>query len=334
MAIIGDRLSQGQEGDQPMKTSLTRKLVLLGLLIATICLGGYHTAYSADPDLPNKPGQVNFGGFVKGPGPDKGAVLTVAEVNPLFKTVRQLGIGGIRFYTSAPLKGSTESQPSLARKAGFTFIASGPWISKDKGANKREIGYQNTELKRGNIDLCIVGSEVMRRGDLKPEELIECIKQMKATAGKVPVTTDDTPDAILANPEVVAELDKIMFNPYPFWSGTNIDDAFAELVATYNKIKAKYPGKEIIIGETGWPSAGKTVGRAVPNPENSLKYMEKVLNWTNANHIRCFYFEAFDEPWKVAQEGPQGAHWGLWTKDSVLKPGVLEIFKQKPISPK
>ena len=39
-----------------------------------------------------------------------------------------------------------------------------------------------------------------------------------------------------------------------------------------------------------------------------------------------FYFEAFDELWKAAHEGPQGACWGLWEEEGVLKPGMHEIF--------
>jgi exo-beta-1,3-glucanase (GH17 family) len=39
-----------------------------------------------------------------------------------------------------------------------------------------------------------------------------------------------------------------------------------------------------------------------------------------------YYFEAFDESWKAAYEGPQGAHWGSWTQDGTLKPGMQAVF--------
>src|ERR1700687_4519577 len=50
------------------------------------------------------------------------------------------------------------------------------------------------------------------------------------------------------------------------------------------------------------------------------------LTWASANNIPAFYFEAFDETWKVASEGPQGAHWGIWDTTGVIKPGMDAFF--------
>lgn len=34
---------------------------------------------------------------------------------------------------------------------------------------------------------------------------------------------------------------------------------------------------------------------------------------------QIFYFAAFDEAWKVGDEGDVGAYWGLWDKEGLPK---------------
>ena len=324
-----------------MKKVLVFALVLVALVLLAGCGGGGNSnnngggnggngTVTVNP--PNKP-RVSFGPFVDPTqNPDNGSKATPDKVAQLLAIMRQYSIIGTKFYSCAPLLNSTQTEESIARALGFTDIVGSSWLNKNATTNAQENGYLNAEINNGNVDLAIAGCEALHRGDLTPAQLLVYINQVKlvAAAKGVPVTTDDVYDEILAHPEVVAACDKIAINIYPFWDGVSIDNAFTTFLAHYNAVKAKYPGKEIIIGETGWPSAGNTVGQAVPNPANALKYAEQILNWSNATGVKCYYFEAFDEPWKVANEGPQGAHWGLWDKDGVLKPGLLNIFNETP----
>ena len=41
--------------------------------------------------------------------------------------------------------------------------------------------------------------------------------------------------------------------------------------------------------------------------------------WARQDGVEVFYFEAFDEAWKVGAEGDVGAYWGLWDKDGQPK---------------
>lgn len=84
--------------------------------------------------------------------------------------------------------------------------------------------------------------------------------------------------------------------------------------------------KPIHIGETGWASIdadnhyfGNKGSRASDEFKERL-YYEMMRNWTNENGISCFYFEAFDEPWKDSQN-PKGSenHFGLFTVDGKAK---------------
>src|SRR3954452_6196764 len=61
---------------------------------------------------------------------------------------------------------------------------------------------------------------------------------------------------------------------------------------------------------------------AVPSPANADQYSLQYLTWAGANNIQSFYFEAFDETWKISSEGPQGAHWGIWDTTGLIKSGM------------
>ena len=45
-----------------------------------------------------------------------------------------------------------------------------------------------------------------------------------------------------------------------------------------------------------------------------------IREWTNSANLSCFYFEAFDEPWKDSQNtGGSENHFGLFTVDGKAK---------------
>ena len=82
--------------------------------------------------------------------------------------------------------------------------------------------------------------------------------------------------------------------------------------------------KPIHIGETGWATTsnghyGPDGSRATDEYKQALFY-EHMREWTNANNISCFYFEAFDEPWKDSHNrlGSEN-HFGLFTVDGQAK---------------
>jgi hypothetical protein len=130
----------------------------------------------------------------------------------------------------------------------------------------------------------------------------------------------------MANPGVLTECDFILANFYPYWEGVDVNAAAAWLHSRYQRMVAVASGKEIIVSETGWPSGGNTIGDAVPSPENAAFFFKNFISWARAEGLEYFYFEALDEPWKSAYEGPQGAHWGVWDKDGNLKPGMEAVF--------
>ena len=57
----------------------------------------------------------------------------------------------------------------------------------------------------------------------------------------------------------------------------------------------------------------------MPSFENAIRYFINAYQWADEEDIEIFYFSAFDEAWKVAEEGDVGAYWGLWDKEGTVK---------------
>ena len=82
------------------------------------------------------------------------------------------------------------------------------------------------------------------------------------------------------------------------------------------KVAAAFPDKEILIGETGWPSAGRMREGALPSPSNQARVIHDILALAKRDNFRVNVIEAFDQPWKRRLEGTVGGHWGLFDADS------------------
>lgn len=89
--------------------------------------------------------------------------------------------------------------------------------------------------------------------------------------------------------------------------------------------------KEIHIGETGWASYTNTMygteGSHAADEYNQKLYYQSLHEWTNSAGISCFYFEAFDEPWKD-DKNPGGSenHFGLFGVNGTVKMPLWESY--------
>src|SRR5262249_16884602 len=98
----------------------------------------------------------------------------------------------------------------------------------------------------------------------------------------------------------------------------SIDNAMTTLKESYQHMVDTFPGKHIVIYETGWPSAGPPQGDAVPGEANQARYFQEFVSWAKQKKIPYFYFDAFDEAWKVNESGV-GTYWGLYQQNGVVK---------------
>jgi len=89
--------------------------------------------------------------------------------------------------------------------------------------------------------------------------------------------------------------------------------------------------KPIHIGETGWASIDNHLygpeGSGAADEYKQFLYHQKMRAYCLAEGMACFYFEAFDEPWKDGNN-PQGSenHFGLITVDGEVKMPLWSLF--------
>jgi hypothetical protein len=81
--------------------------------------------------------------------------------------------------------------------------------------------------------------------------------------------------------------------------------------------------RPIHIGETGWASLDNSFygdeGTCVASEYIASVFYENVHQWIDEEEISCFYFEAFDEPWKSKGTAGSESHFGLFTVDGRAK---------------
>ena len=264
---------------------------------------------------------LNFSPYLDGQDPNQGSSVSEEQIRNRMEIIAPYTKWIRTFGCSLGL----ENAGRIARELGLK-AAIGAWLDDDLASNEEEMQNLVTAAKDGYVDLAIVGSEVLLRGDITEDQLIEYINYFRNEVSWVPVTTAEVYTELLTHPNVMDACDVICVNYYPYWEGKGVHQAIAYLHALHQEVLAKANGKEVVVSETGWPSDGNPVGDAIPSIENACLYFLNFVSWARAEGVNYFYFEAFDEEWKAAYEGPQGAHWGVWYKDGTLKPCMQGVF--------
>jgi GPH family glycoside/pentoside/hexuronide:cation symporter len=207
-----------------------------------------------------------------------------------------------------------------ARSLGMKFGA-GAWLGRDTQENDGYMAKVIEAAQSGAVDLAIIGNETLLRNDLTPAQLHGYIEQFKNSVPDFPVCFAEVARFIYENPEIIEPCDFVGMHHYPYWEGVHTDKAIEDFDAAYRKVRSVAHGKEIRVLETGWPSAGRKSANflpasgkddAVASPANARKYFKEFSAWAKKNDVKFYWFEAFDEAWKVESEGPPGAHWGMW----------------------
>lgn len=211
-----------------------------------------------------------------------------------------------------------ERIPKIAREFNLKTLV-GAWLGEDNELNEDEIKGLIQLTKEGYVDIAAVGNEVMYRGDLTEEELIDYMQRVKKEIPNTPMGYVDAYYEFTDRPNITENCDVILANCYPYWEGCSIEYSLVYMKQMYYQAMAAGNGKKVIITETGWPSQGENLEGAYPGYENALKYFINAQNWSKEDNIEMFYFSAFDESWKISAEGDVGAYWGIWDKDENLK---------------
>ena len=114
------------------------------------------------------------------------------------------------------------------------------------------------------------------------------------------------PNSALKNviSDIVRESHFIYCNLYPNWDVVNsgiptavsaVGNAFLGIRNVFKQIN---PNIEVAIGETGWPSQGKSFNNSPNSVSNLVNFWTQMGQWASSNQVKIQMFEAFDEPWK------------------------------------
>ncbi|MFD2561034.1 glycoside hydrolase family 17 protein [Aquimarina rubra] len=208
--------------------------------------------------------------------------------------------------------------PKIAKEYGIKTMV-GAWLGDDDEINQKEVANLIELCEKGYVDIAAVGNEVMYRGDLTEQQLLDFINHAKSKIKNVPVGYVDAYYEFVDHPRISDACDIILANCYPFWEGCDMDYSLLYMKDMYQRALRAGKGKKVIISETGWPSEGTNLEGAFPSYENAMKYFINTQKWSAEDDIEIFFFSSFDESWKVGAEGDVGAYWGIWDKNEQLK---------------
>ncbi len=215
--------------------------------------------------------------------------------------------------------------PAIAQEFGLK-VSLGIWLGKDRAKNAIQIAHALKLLssRPAAVTRIYVGNEPILRGELTPAQVIAYIAEVRKGLPKdlkIEITTAEPWHRWLAHPELGAAVDVIGAHIFPSHDGVPIDYALTDFEERYAALTKAFPGKRILISETGWPLAGATNQAAVASADNAAKFLRAFLKVAEARHYDYSLVEAYDQPWKASDEN--GAMWGLFTDDGKPK---FEVF--------
>ncbi|KHN94402.1 Glycoside hydrolase, superfamily [Metarhizium album ARSEF 1941] len=220
----------------------------------------------------------------------------------------------------------------------------GVWQDGNATTNSRQLNQMWDILEQYGqepFEGVIVGNEILFREEMTITQLGNILdgvrKNLTSKNIKLPVASSDLGDDWQQG--LADKSDYIMANIHPFFAGVAADQAASWTYSFWtNKDQQfwKSDKSKNVISETGWPSRGgkhcgasNTCGPSTPGAVASADGMNRFMNdWVCqalANGTNYFWFEAFDEPWKIRfnEAGKEWEdQWGLMDVNRKLKSGV------------
>ena len=252
---------------------------------------------------------LSFSPYVAGQSP--GAKISEAQIRERLAIIEN-HVHWIRTFSCTD---GHELIPAIAAEKGIKCMV-GAWIEGDREKNDIEIANAIEIAKAGHAAIVAVGNEVLLRGELTENEIIDYIRHVKAhVPAGVQVGYVDAYFEFSDHPALTAECDVVLANCYPFWEGCPAEHSLLYMKDMYRRAQYAANGKPVIVSETGWPNVGSPEQGAVPSHDNAIRYLLNTYRWAEEDGVDVIYFSSFDEAWKVGAEGDVGAYWGLWDAD-------------------
>ncbi|RUP45965.1 glycoside hydrolase superfamily [Jimgerdemannia flammicorona] len=276
---------------------------------------------SAKPIRKSKRDAGNFWGIAYTVYSANGQCLSQDQVTNDVALMKNAGITHIRMY-GQDCNGLNSVLQALE---GSTIqVLAGIWFTDDASYRTGISSFlatlrsQPSSVLSTNLMGVIVGNENVNSGFMSEGQLIAYIQDASAQikgAGfsSVKITTAEPPNTYTKTIMDLSVIDFVLPNVHPYFGQVSVGEAFSNLMSQVNALKTK-TGKPLIVGETGWPSAGNTFGSAVPSLANEQLYAKDVICNAPGQNLQYFFFEAFDSVWKQPGQFGVEQHWGVWDR--------------------
>ncbi len=282
-------------------------IIAIAITTLTIMAWAFYNIPESEPAWPERIQGFAFSPFQKDENPNWNKFPSTGEIeNDLILLAGKTH--AIRTYSVDKTLGEI---PRLAEKHDIN-VALGAWVDADTERSRKEINKAlGIAVRARNVVRIFVGNEVLLRGDIPIEELIEHL-DMARSETDIPISTAEPPYIWKNYPELVDHVDYIAIHLLPYWEGISVDTAVDFVVNNVNEIKQLYPDKPIVIAEVGWPSNGRTIKDAVASNAAEATFLRRFLARAVEEDYTYYLMEAFDQTWKRDLEGEVGAYWGVY----------------------
>ncbi|KAI0886443.1 glycoside hydrolase family 17 protein [Annulohypoxylon maeteangense] len=288
------------------------------------------------PGVDYTPINVQYPDCIKNPPSQNNVTRDVAVLSQLTNTIRLYGTDcnqtEMTIHALKQLKLDTEIKIWL-----------GVWQDNNDTTNKRQLSRMWNILDEYGAEPfkgLIIGNEILFRKQMTATQLSNLLDSVRTNLTthnwNLPVATSDLGDNW--DSQLAQISDYIMGNIHPFFAGVNAKEAASWTWSFWeNKAKSffKTDNQKNVISEIGWPTKGGTdCGDASVTscPDGSVAginelntLMEGWVCQALANGTNYFWFEMFDEPWKISFDTPGKEwedQWGLMDVNRNLKEGV------------
>ena len=193
-----------------MSNLYQRKMSLAGLDISGLSVDDLRALVKKILD--NKIHGISFSPYVEGQGP--GTEIGADQIRERLAIIQPY-VHHIRSFSCSE---GNELIPAIAKENGLGTMV-GVWLDDNREQNESEIANAIEIANAGHADILGVGNEVLLRGDLNEDELIDYINRVRAATSGIPVGYVDAYFEFEVHPRITEACDVILANCYPFWEG-------------------------------------------------------------------------------------------------------------------
>ncbi len=281
------------------------------------------------PAAPNRFTSLSFAPFSPDDDAEGGARAKAEQIRADLDVIAPV-TEAIRTYSSTM---GLELVPALAAEKNLQ-VTLGIWIDEDDARNKREID-STIELaaRSSNVKGIVVGNETVLRKEKTVEQMIDLIREVKGRTD-TPVTTGEIWNVWLDNPELASAVDYLAVHILPYWEGIPPEQSVDYALGIYEKLRAAFPGKHIVIAEFGWPSAGFNRSAATTGEITQAEVIREFTSRAKARGIDYNIVEAIDQPWKGTLEGSVGPYWGMFDANRRAKFNLAGPIQERTFWPR